>query len=89
MNKSMQLLTRAKKQRKILGIGDMATLEHGTCKSWPRKNWLITVIEICQGKPLSASHAWKENTTEVGSQLTEASDQVNPWGWCIVMCVVR
>ena len=23
------------------------------------------------------------------SQLTEASDQVNPWGWCIVMCVVR
>ena len=29
------------------------------------------------------------NTTEVGSQLTEASNQVNPWGWCIVTCVVR
>ena len=89
MNKQMQLLTRAKKQRKILGIGDMATLEYGTCKSWPRKNWLMTFISMRQEKPLSASRAWKENTTEVGSQLTEASDQVNPWGWCIVTCVVR
>ena len=42
MNKSRQLLTRAKKQREILGIGDMATLEYGTCNSWPRKNRLMT-----------------------------------------------
>lgn len=42
MNKSMQLLTRAKKQREILGIGDMATLEYGTCNGWPRKNRLMT-----------------------------------------------
>ena len=30
-----------------------------------------------------------ESCVEVGFQLTEASDQVNRWGWCIVMCVVR
>ena len=54
-----------------------------------KENWLMTLISMHQEKPLSASRAWKENTTEVGSQLTEASDQVNPWGWCIVMCVVR
>ena len=85
----MQLLTIEKKQRKIPGIGDMATLEYGTCKSWPRKSLLMTLISMRREKPLSASRALKENTTEVGSQLMEASDQVNPRGWCIVMCVVR
>ena len=79
MNKPMQLLPRAKKQRKILGIGDMATLDCGTCKSWSRKIWLMTLISKRQEKPLSANRGWKENTTEVGSQLTEASDQVNAW----------